>query len=70
MIQETLSGNKKRGRPETACMDNEDGSRNHPYEGIKLGHPLQKAQFLLQPTNLVRERLQTDRLAAHHNKHC
>jgi len=36
------------------------GSRSPPYEGVKFGHPLQNARFLLISTNLARERLQID----------
>jgi len=36
------------------------GSRSHPYERIKYAYPLENVQFLLQSTNLARERLQID----------
>ena len=46
------------------------GSTSPPYKCIKFGYPLQNAQFLILSTSLARERLQIDRLAAYHNKHC
>jgi len=46
------------------------GSRSPPYECIKFGYPLQNARFLLLSTNLAREWLRIDRLAAYHNMHC
>ena len=36
------------------------GSRSPPYERIKFGYPLENVRFLLQSTNLARERLQID----------
>jgi len=36
------------------------GSRSPPYEGIKLGYPLEKVRFLLLSTSLAREWLQID----------
>jgi len=36
------------------------GPRSSPYKCIKFGYPLQNARFLLQSTNLARERLQID----------
>jgi len=45
------------------------GSRS-PYECIKFGYALENVRFLRLSTNLAREWLQIDRLAAYHNKHC
>jgi len=36
------------------------GSRSPTYEHIKFGYPLENVRFLLQSTNLARERLQID----------
>jgi len=36
------------------------GSRSPPYERKKVGHPLEKLQFVLLSTNLAREWLQID----------
>ena len=46
------------------------GSKNPPYKRIKFGYPIENVRFLLLSTNLAREWLQIDRLAACHNKHC
>ena len=36
------------------------GSKNPPYERIKIGYPLENVRFLLLSTNLAREWLPTD----------
>jgi len=45
------------------------GSTSPPYERIKFEYPIEKVRFRLLSTNLSREWLQIDRLAAYHNKH-